>query len=63
MRSLDTRTWGVLLPEFFGFLPLASHVQCFMMLPRLQPDDPRLLLRLRTAGTVWTRPAIIPGKP
>ena len=63
MRSLDTRTWSVPLPEFFGFLLLASHVQCFMMLPRLQPDDPRLLLRLRTAGTVWTRPAIIPGKP
>lgn len=63
MRSLDARPGSVLLPKFFGFLPLASHAQRFMVFPRLQPDDPWLLLRFRATGTVWTRPAIIPGKP
>ncbi len=63
MRSFDTRTHGVLLSELFGFLRLASRVQCFMMLPRLQRVNPWLPLRLGTTFTVWTWPAIFPSKP
>ena len=41
VRSLDTRARGVLLSEFFGFLVLASLMQRFVVLPRLQPNNPQ----------------------
>ena len=44
VRSLDACAGGVLAPKLFGFLPLASRTQRFMMCARLQPDDTRLLL-------------------
>src|SRR6516165_12480456 len=62
MRTLDSRPSGILLAERCGFLMLSSQLQCFMARPSLQADDPRFLLRLRTAGTVGTRSAILAGE-
>ena len=44
VRSLDVGAGGVVAPELFRFLPLASLAQRFMVLPRLQPDGARLQL-------------------
>src|SRR5208337_1140602 len=49
--------------ELFGRLLAAGPPQRLVMLARLQPDDPRLLLRLRALRPERTRRAILAGEP
>ena len=59
MRPLDARPGRVPRPELLGLLRAAGPLQRLVMLTRLQPDDPRLLLRLRTLRPRRTRRAIV----
>src|SRR5512135_221275 len=63
MCPLDARPGRVPRPEFLGRLRAAGPLQRLVMLTRLQPDDPRLLLRLRASRPRWTRRAILAREP
>src|SRR4051812_44732257 len=63
MRTLDTRPGRVPRPQLLGRLLAAGPLQCLVMLTRLQPDDSRLLLRLRTLRPRRTRRAIRAREP
>src|SRR3954452_6605117 len=63
MRPLDARPGRVPRPELLGLLLAASRLQRLVPLARQQPDDPRLLLRLRALRPRRTRRAILAGEP
>src|SRR5512147_1484008 len=63
MCPLDARPGRVPRPELLGLLRAAGPLQRLVMLTRLQPDDPRLLLRLRTLRPRRTRRAILAREP
>jgi hypothetical protein len=63
MRSLDARPGRVPRAELLSSLRAAGPLQRLVMLTRLQPDDPRLLHRLRALRPRRTRPAILTRKP
>src|SRR5512135_100908 len=63
MRTLDPRPGRVPRPELVGLLLAAGRRQRLVMLTRLQPDDPRLLLRLRAPQPRRTRRAIPAREP
>src|SRR5512143_580097 len=63
LRPLDPRPGRVPRPELVGLLLAAGRRQRLVMLTRLQPDDPRLLLRLRAPRPRRTRGAILAGEP
>src|SRR5512135_1511303 len=63
MRPLDTCPGCVPRPELLGLLLAAGPLQRLVMLTRLQPDEPRLLRRLRTPRPRRTRRAIVARKP
>src|SRR6516162_7097001 len=50
-------------PELLGRLRAAGPLQRLVMLTGLQPDDPRLLLRLRASRPRRTRRAILAREP
>src|SRR6516162_5781698 len=62
MRPFDPGPGRVLLAELLSLLPPPSRLQRLVMLARLQPDDPRLLLRLRAPRAKRTRRAILAGE-
>src|SRR6516164_7324298 len=62
MRPLDARSRRVAQLKFLCRLLPPSLLQRLVMLTRLQPDDPRLLLRLRTLSAERTWCAILPGE-
>src|SRR3954452_20413967 len=63
MRPLDARPGRVPRPELLGLLLAASRLQRLVPLARQQPDDPRLLLRLRALRPRRTRRAILAREP
>src|SRR5512135_341039 len=63
MRPLNARPGRVPRSELLGRLLAAGPLQRLVMLTRLQPDDPRLLLRLRAPRPRRTRRAILAGEP
>src|SRR5262245_30215494 len=62
MRPFDPGPSRVLLAELLSPLPPPGRLQRLVMLARLQPDDPRLLLRLRAPRAKRTRRAILAGE-
>src|SRR5215813_4348298 len=62
MRPLDARSRRVAQLKFLCRLLPPSLLQRLVMLTRLQPNDPRLLLRLRTLSAERTGSAILPGE-
>src|SRR5262245_33068761 len=62
MRPFDPGPGRVLLAELLGLLPPPGRLQRLVMLARLQPDDPRLLLRLRAPRAKRTGRAILAGE-
>src|SRR5512135_904041 len=63
MCPLNPRPRRVPRPELFGRLLATGSLKCLVMLPRLQPDDPRLLRRPRALRPRRTRRAILPREP
>src|SRR5512135_367913 len=63
MRPLDPSSGRVLLAELLGLLPPPGRLKCLVMLACLEPDDPRLLLRLGALRPERTRRAILPREP
>src|SRR5262245_38383131 len=63
MRPLDPRPSRILLVELLGLLPPPGRLQRLVLLTGLQPDDPRLPLRLRALRPERTRRAILPREP
>src|SRR3954470_24149644 len=63
MRALDARTRRVPRPELLRPLLAAGPLQRLVLLTRQQPDDPRLLLRLRALRPRRTRRAVLPREP
>src|SRR5512135_2397452 len=63
MRPLNARPGRVPRSELLGRLLAAGPLQRLVLLTRLQPDDPRLLLRLRALRPRRTRRAILAGEP
>src|SRR3954451_24978114 len=63
MRALDPGTRRVPMAELLGRLLAPGRLQRLVVLTRLQPDDPWLLLRPRALRPGWTRRAILAGEP
>src|SRR5512135_3024648 len=63
MRPLDARTRRVPRPELLRPLLAAGRLQRLVLLTGQQPDDPRLLLRLRAPRPRRTRRAVLPREP
>src|SRR6478735_589714 len=63
MSPLDTRPCGIARSESLGPLFPSGSLQRFMMLTRLQPDDPWLLLRLRAPSPKRAGSTIFPSEP
>src|SRR5512135_1321854 len=63
MGALNARPGRVPRSELLGLLLAAGPLQRLVMLTRLQPDDPRLPLRLRALRPRRTRRAILAGEP
>src|SRR3954470_12503708 len=63
MSPLDPRTRRVPRPELLRPLLAAGRLQRLVLLARQQPDDPRLLLRLRAMRPRRTRRAVLPREP
>src|SRR3954471_3498554 len=63
MSSLDARPGRVPRPELLRPLLAAGRLQRLVLLARQQPDDPRLLLRLRALHPRGTRRAVLLREP
>src|SRR3954454_1535046 len=63
MSPLDPRSRRVPRPELLRLLLAAGRLQRLVLLTRQQPDDPRLLLRLRALRPRRTRRAVLPREP
>src|SRR3954451_19001918 len=63
MSPLDPRSRRVPRPELLGTLLAAGRLQRLVLLARQQPDDPRLLLRLRALRPRRTRRAVLAREP
>src|SRR4051812_26724981 len=63
MSPLDARPGRVTRPELLGLLLAASRLQRLVLLTRQQPDDPRLLLRLRALRPRRIGRAILAREP
>src|SRR3954465_14985522 len=63
MSPLDPRSRRVPRPELLRTLLAAGRLQRLVLLARQQPDDPRLLLRLRAMRPRLTRRAVLAREP
>src|SRR5262245_21656267 len=63
MGAFDAGPGRVPRPERLRHLLAAGPLQRLVVLARLQPDDPRLLRRLRAPRPGGTRRAILPREP